>query len=284
MEGGLGKALLIVVLVLGVDAAGIYLMSVSGAQARAGGFEDTAALQDSTVSTKRAVKENQPFAYKPKQPAVRPPAEEPPPPKKPAAKAPVVDDFDPMLGERFEEKTIVRPPPEMRADGSVVRGTVRESETATIDAQKEKMRKGIAKKVNRIASRMRLDGRLREELLTISLDGLERVSQIRKNYTGESMSDSDRRYMNDQIRAANAETVGSIRHLLGDEKFKQFKKESRYYDKPTERVLDKMKDLEKQNKNLQKKVDDQGKQLKKIEPKRNSRRPSGRRSWQRSRR
>lgn len=286
MEGGLGKALLIVFLVLGVDAAGIYLMSVSGAQARAGSFEDTATLHDSSIASKKTEKENQPFAYKPqpRQPAVKPPAEEPPPPKKPAAKAPSADDFDPLLGERFDEKPAEAPPPEIRADGSIARDAFKDSETAKIDAQKEKMQRGITKKVNRIASRMRLDGRLREELLAISLEGLNRVSQIRMNYAGQTMSDSDRRYMNDQIRAANAETAGSIRYLLGDEKFKQFKKESRYYDQPTERVLDKMKDLEKQNRDLQKKVDNQGKQIKKINPQQGTRRSSNRRSWQRGRR
>jgi hypothetical protein len=287
MEGGLGKALLIVVLVLGVDAAGIYLMAMTGAQARAGGYENTAALKGPAGSSKKADGENQRFAYKPKsdKPASRPPAEQPPPAKKPPVKPASTDGFDPLLGERFDERQLVTPPPEIRADGSIVRNAAKSGDTAKIDAETEKMRKGLTKKVNRIASRMRLDQRLREELLAISLEGLERVSEIRKGYAGEEMTDNERLYMKEQVQAANAGTAESIRRLLGDEKFNQFKKESRYLRKPTERVLDKMKDLEKQNRNLQKKVDDQGKQLKRIEPRRGSRRSSGRsRSWQRGRR
>ncbi len=286
MEGGLGKALLIVVLVLGIDGTGIYFMAMTGAQARAGGYDDTAAMQNTAASAKKADKENQPFAYKPEaaKPAVRPPVEQPPPAKKPAVKAPSMEGFDPLLGERFDEGQLASPPPEVRADGSIVRSAGTSGETAKIDAQAEKMRGGLTKKVNRIAARMRLDGRLSEDLLTISLEGLERVSEIRKGYAGEAMTDNDRLYMKDQVKAANADTAQSIRQLLGDEKFKQFRKESRYYDQPEERVLDKMKDLEKQNRNLQKKVDNQGKQLKQIEPRRDTRRSSGGRSWNRGRR
>jgi len=289
MEGGLGKALLIVVIVLGVDAAGIYAMAVSGSQARAGSFEETTQPQAAAASVRKPVEEEQPFAYKaqPKESESRPPVEQPPPPesKAPAKSAPQ-EGFDPLLGERFDEAQLAGPPREVGADGLPVGPGTEDADRAKIDAQTEKMKQRLSKKVNKIASNMRLDPRLREDLLAISTEGLERVSEIRKGYAGAQMTDSERQYMSDQVRTANAETGESIRRLIGDEKFKQFKKESRYYDQPTERVLDKMKDLEKQNRDLQKKVDNQSKDLQKLQPQPDSgtRRSSTRRSWQRGRR
>jgi hypothetical protein len=286
MEGGLGKALLIVVVVLGADAAGIYAMAVSGAQARAGGFEEDVQPQTSAASVKKPAGEDQPFAYKPepKESDSRPPVEQPPPAKiKAPAKAAPQESFDPLLGERFNEAELAGPPPEVGADGSPVGPGTETADRAKIDAQTEKMKQRLSKKIDRIANNMRLDPRLREDLLAISTEGLERVSEIRKGYAGGQMTDSERQYMSDQVRTANAETGESIRRLLGDEQFKQFRKESRYYDQPTERVLDKMKDLEKQNRDLQKKVDNQSKNLQKLQPQPDTgtRRSSTRRGWQR---
>ncbi len=265
MQSGFVKVFLVVIVVLGLSAAGIYTMVVSGPEAH----RETATPIRHAVSDPSPDPEDAPPAD-PVEPEKKAPAPEDAPvqgspvsqplPGLAGESQPVSDeDFDPLLGERFARNLLDGRKSPLLAGGATPQESAKNNDIAKIDAQSRKMQGRLTRKVNSISSRMRLDQRIREDLVAVALEGLEAVSEIRKQFAGQQMTDSDRLYMKDQIKAANVGTTQRIHSMLGDEKFREFKKQSRYYDNPNAQVLDEVKQLKKQNQQLQKKVDRQNK-------------------------
>jgi hypothetical protein len=275
------KVLLVVLVVAGVSAVCVYTMALtnlqieqresvsiqpSGSSTRPG--PDTAKLLD-TESEEPPAESSPPGTPVQEE---KPPAEMPPP--KETASQPVTDDsFDPLLGESFNEALISSGTPRdsdlgsprILATGSTAEEAVKNRDILRIEKQAKKMEKGLNKKLNTIASKLKLDPRTREDLLAISRDGLSEVVEIRKQFAGRAMTGSERAYMRDQVKTANANTAENIRRLLGGQ-FKDYRQESKYYDNPNQRVLDKMKDIEKQNRDLQRKIEQQNRRRKKSRP------------------
>lgn len=293
MESGFARILLVVLTVLGASAVGIYSMAVTSSPVH---NEPTGLAQEAYSPSVRGP--SPALEGEPQGPGLSDlpgseseaggPGEETraaekkaPGEQATAGKSSLDKGFDPFMGERFDEAALTprNAPQEIFPEGTDPQEVARKRDTEKIEAQARKMRGRLSKKVNTIASRMRLDGRLREDLLEIHLEGLGRVSEIRKEFAGVQMTDFDRRYLKDQLRAAYADTTQNIRGLLGNKGFKQFRKESRYYDNPTARIADDVRDLKKQNRQLQKKIDQQSKQKKprSRKPRRNRRPPGSRR-------
>jgi len=275
MESGFAKVLLVVLVVFGASAAGVCVMFVSGSQVHYENEQPAARTAHDTPSTPQPQLHPEDPSGIPeiskKPPSEKPPGEGPTPPSATPkgiaeGEIPPIEDFDPLLGERFDEAAIAEGSPHIRSVSRTPEEASRNRDMERIEDQVDKMRKGLAKKANKIAAKMKLDERAREDLVDISLEGLNEAAEIRKQFAGAAMTDADRAYMKDQIRAANANTAGRIRYLLGDEGFKQFKKESRYYDNPNARVLDEVKTIKRQNRNLQKKIEQQNKRNKKSKP------------------
>ena len=275
MESGFVKVLLVVLVVLGASAVGVCVMFVSGSQIHSESEQPAARTAHDSPSPRKS----QPLPEAPpgipdiskKTPPEQPPGEGPTPPSAAPkgiaeGELPPIEDFDPLLGERFDEAAIAEGSPNIRSVSRTPEEASRNRDMERIEDQVDKMRKGLAKKANKIATKMKLDERAREDLVDISLEGLNQAAEIRKQFAGTAMTDADRVYMKDQIRAANTGTADRIRYLLGDDGFKQFKKESRYYDNPNARVLDEVKSIKQQNRNLQKKIEQQNKRNKKSKP------------------
>jgi hypothetical protein len=272
MKGGFMKILLVVLVVAGVSAVCVYTMALSSshieqeesehtrqADSRSPRSPETAQLLDTGPG--KAPPGETASSKQPDQ--AQPGPEQAPVEQKPVPEPASDEGFDPLLGEQFDEAAIARGSPNIRVIGRTPEEAIKNRDIERIDRQVEKMRKGLTKKANTIASKMKLDQALKEDLLAISLEGLSEVADIRKQFAGRAMTDSDRAYARDQMKAANANTTENIRRLLGDEKFKEFRKETRYFDNPSARVLDKMKGIEKQNRDLQRKIDQQNRRKKK---------------------
>jgi hypothetical protein len=176
-------------------------------------------------------------------------------PQKPRPSAPE-EPFDPLLGEKFDENELALRPPESIPPAPDEQDQRIQQEIDKIEAQGNGMRQRLATKLNTVFSRMKLEEALAQQLLEISLEGLGRVLEVRKEFAGREMTDSERDYLKSRIQAVNADTTLSIRTLLGEDLFKKFQRESRYYDNPNARVADEVKELKKQTRELQKKVEE----------------------------
>jgi hypothetical protein len=266
MNIGNVKILLIVLVVISVNAAGICYMMSNGPEAASA----PAVVHTPQASTTRPVQK--PPKWEPEEacpPVEEAPSEEVPPPvvvKPVEAVAPLRQEdppepegeYDPLLGERFDEAQVTAAAESrLIAGGLTPEEEEKNREVAKIDAQVKKIENQLNRKLNTVASRMKLDDRTRADLIDISKEGLDRIAEIRKQFAGTEMTESDRAYMHEQIRAENINTTRNIATLLGEDAFKEYRKETRYYDNPNARVLDEIGDLKKQNQQLQKKVDQQ---------------------------
>lgn len=288
MQSGFVRILLVVLAVAGVSAVGIYSMAVSevppgAADVQEAGTpavpaaasdprEEPAGLETGDLAESGPGKTQRLQTARKRIPADRESRKE----------SSLDESYDPFLGERFDEMATARPKPgsprEIFPEGVDPQEITKKRDLEKITAQSKKMRARLTKKINTVGSRMRLDERTKEDLLETHLEGLERMSEIRGEFAGVEMTDSDRKYMKDQIRAAYADTTQNIRGFLGDKEFKQFRRESRYYDNPTARIADDLREIKKQNRELQKKINRQGKRKQKPGPNRRkpgrNRRPS----------
>jgi len=269
------KALLVVIVVAGICGAGIYAMTsaeapISGRRDFKGEREAVVSVRENSTEetgllnpTRQQARESNPKSKETVDSVKETLPEEKKtglPPRKPKSD----DKFDPFMGERFSE-TEFQEGPLSNFRGAVPVGqspeeTLRTQEIIKIDKQVDKMLRNLTKKVNGVASRLKLDASTANTLRDISLDGLEQISDARKQFAGQAMTDSDRDYLRDTIKSINSSTAQSIYGLLGDDKYKQYKRESRYYDNPQARLLDEMNTIKKQNQKLQKKMDTQNRQ------------------------
>lgn len=271
MDRSFLKPLVIVLVVLGANAVGVYSMAVSRTETK----PESAVSAADASSTPEPVSRLAPSQDRAASPPVpkdslpdeAPPAQQKPPADKPEdVQAEPDEAFDPLLGERFDEGFLAGRGPANVATGMTPMETQTNQDIARIELQAKKMSDRLRKKMDNIASKMKLDERLRDDLAEISLDGLNQVIEIRKQFAGQEMTDADRAYMKEQIQAANYDTAQRMRSMLGEDEFKQFRKESRYYDNPNARVLDQVGEIKKQNRQLQKKIDQQSREMRKYKP------------------
>jgi hypothetical protein len=123
-----------------------------------------------------------------------------------------------------------------------------------IEREMKRLQGEMLKRMNTIASRLKLDQNQREAITQIAERTVQQIREIRQQFAGSQMTEYDKESMRSQIQAAHRSAGESIRNVLGDEKYKEFRKESTYYKNLDQRVYD-----------VQKSMEAQGKQLDRIE-------------------
>jgi hypothetical protein len=123
-----------------------------------------------------------------------------------------------------------------------------------IEREMTKLKADMVRRTNTVANRLKLDQNQRESLTQIAEQTTQQIRVIREQFGNSQMTEYDREIMRNQIRDVNRAAAESIRYVLGDEKYKEFKKESSYYKNPDQRIYD-----------MQKSIDAQKTQLDRIE-------------------
>ncbi len=277
MRGYVLKTVLLIAGVLGLSGICIYAMVTAGSQV----WEGPPTGGTGTAGTAREMLEAQPA---PAAGGVEPDAADAGQQKRGAAKpassqapasGPVVEtppgeeEFDPFFGEHFSEAEMASEYVGAYPKAESFEEAQKKLEILKIEKQIDRMGGKLARKLDVVTSRIHLDDHLKEQVLDMSLEGLNRIGQLRKGLAGQELSDEDRRVMKEDTRGIRHETRENLKSLLGDEKYEEFQRESRYFDNPNARVLDEVRDLKKQNRDLQKEITRQRKKSNRRKPRRN---------------
>lgn len=128
------------------------------------------------------------------------------------------------------------------------------AERDRIERDMKRLRSEMLKRTNTVASTLKLDQSQRESITQITEQTLTQIRMVREQFASSQMTDYDKEVMRSQIQDAYRAAGENIRYVLGDEKYKEFRKESSYYNNPNLQLHD-----------VQKSMDEQKKQLDRIE-------------------
>lgn len=140
--------------------------------------------------------------------------------------------------------------PVAEADQSVPQEVKIAAERDRTEKEMSKVRADMFNKMNTVAGRLKLDQYQRELITQIAEQTLQQIRMIREAFVKSQMTASDKEAMHAQIRDMQRAAGESIRYALGDEKYKEFRKESNYYNNPEQRLYDMQKSIEAQKKQL----------------------------------
>jgi hypothetical protein len=126
------------------------------------------------------------------------------------------------------------------------------AEKDMIEREMKKLQGEMVKRTNTLANRLKLDQNQRESLTQIGERTLQQIREARQQFASSQMTENDKQLMRSQIQNANRSAGESIKYVLGDEKYKEFRKESTYYKNPDQRLYDMQKSIEGQKKQLDK--------------------------------
>jgi len=163
-----------------------------------------------------------------------------------------------------EKPLAVLKPPESGTSGSGFAsgdGEVSDEELRKIEKMMEKQRREAYKRLFTVARRARLNGEQREILRNAADDLWRQIEAYYEQFKYSERTDYDKQVLRQNIGMAYRTTMQDLRYQLGDDAFKRFMTENRYYKNPEERMVD----MQKKMYEMDKQMDKQQKQLRGIE-------------------
>jgi len=167
------------------------------------------------------------------------------------------------VGAQDEPLAVLRPPNEKSAAiGSPSGdGEISDEELRKIEKMMEKQRREVYKRLSAVARRARLNAEQREILRNAANDLWGQIEACYEQFKYSERTDYDRRILRQNIGTAYRSTMQDLRYQLGDDAFRRFMTENRYYKNPEERMVD----MQKKMYEMDRQMDRQQKQLKGME-------------------
>ncbi|MFH1421666.1 MAG: hypothetical protein ABIH42_02990 [Planctomycetota bacterium] len=125
-----------------------------------------------------------------------------------------------------------------------------------LEFEARRARGEMLRQVNNVSRKLNLERSQREDIAKILEQTLTDITAIKSQFITMQMTESDEDLMRSQIKELYSAAGEKVRYILGDEKYKEFRKEYSSYNK-NEQMNDKIEDVNRQNEKLRRELEQQ---------------------------
>lgn len=163
-----------------------------------------------------------------------------------------------------EEPLAVLRPPKPKTGGDLASEDgdgASDEELRKIEMMMMKQKREAYKRLFTVARRARLNSEQREILRSVADDLWRQIEGYYEEFKYSQRTDYDRQLLRQSVRTAFRSAMQDLQYQLGDDAFKRFMRENRYYRNPEERMVD----IQRKMNEMDRQMDKQQKQLKGME-------------------